>query len=351
MKHDFFIIVASCVLGGIMNTSCSKDISSEEEDTSILFHVKSQQLVVAGTSRTIIDDTGDLWQQRQPIYVSDENSTSGISNYEVNFLSAGIWRDNNLRWNSSLNYVFYGYVSSPAPATGNTDGPYISNSQNGRSVTITQPASYSDDDNNWADYLLSYRVRATGAERPVVNLQFERVTSGVELYITRGSNISGAKVKRVTFSGVKRKTSMVLYTHATNESSPGATGMKNLWRNDTETTNSVSYTKEDNVNWFEVLEFDESKGKYDSSYRFMRFLTVPQSLTAENTLEIEYEVLENGVWQPYDVVFELDNYTPSEWTIGHKVRYYLNIDTSMELQAVVERWDTSNVIEGTFIPD
>lgn len=348
MKHYFFIIVASCVLGGIMNTSCSKDISSEEEDTSILFHVKSQQLVVAGTSRTIIDNTEDLLEQQPPIYVSDENSTSGISNYEVNFLSAGIWRDNNLRWNSSLNYVFYGYVSSPAPGEGSTDGPYISNSQNGRSVTITQPASYSDDDNNWADYLLSYRVTAKGADRPVVNLQFERVTSGVELYITRGSNIPGAKVKSVTFSGVKRKTSMVLQTHATNESSPEATGMKNLWRNDTETTNSVSYT---NVNWFEVLEFDESKGKYDSSYRFMRFLTVPQSLTAENTLEIEYYVLENGEWRQYDVIFKLNNYSPSEWTIGHKMRYYLNIDTSMELQAVVERWDTSNVIEGTFIPD
>lgn len=350
MKHDFFIIVASCVLGGIMNTSCSKDISSEEEDASILFHVKSQQLVVAGTSRTIIDDTGDLWQQRQPIYVSDENAASGINNSLVAFLSAGIWRDDNLKWNSSLNYVFYGYVSSPAPGEGSTDGPYISNSQNGRSVTITQPASYSDDDNNWADYLLSYRVTAKGADRPVVNLQFERVTSGVELYITRGSNIPGAKVKSVTFSGVKRKTSMVLYTHATNESSPGATGMKNLWQNNTETANGVSYIKENNEGT-EVLDFDEEKGKYDSSYRFMRFLTVPQSLNAENTLEIEYEVLENGVWQPYDVVFELDNYTPSEWTIGHKVRYYLNIDTSMELQAVVERWDTSNVIEGTFIPD
>lgn len=351
MKHDFFIIVASCVLGGIMNTSCSKDISSEEEDAFILFHVKSQQFVVAGTSRTIIDNTEDLLEQQPPIYVSDENAASGINNSPVAFLSAGIWRDNDLRWNSSLNYVFYGYVSSPAPGEGSTDGPYISNSQNGRSVTITQPASYSDDDNNWADYLLSYRVTAKGADRPVVNLQFERVTSGVELYITRGSNIPGAKVKSVTFSGVKRKTSMVLQTHATNESSPEATGMKNLWRNDTETTNSVSYTKEDNVNWFEVLKFDESKGKYDSSYRFMRFLTVPQSLTAENTLEIEYYVLENGEWRQYDVIFKLNNYSPSEWTIGHKVRYYLNIDTSMELQAVVERWDTSNVIEGTFIPD
>lgn len=336
--------------GGITMASCSRDIPAEKEDTSILFHVKSLQYVVAGTSRTIIDDTEDLLNQHPSIYVSDENLASAIHNVQVDFLSAGIWRNDGLKWNSSLNYVFYGYVSSPAPGTGDRDGPYISNSQNGRSVAITQPSSYSDDATHWADYLLSYRVTATGAERPVVNLQFERVTAGVELYITRGSNIPEAKVKSATFSGVKHRTSMVLDTHATNEGFPGGTGVRNLWKNNTETTSSVSYTKKD-VDGRLVQKYDERKGKYDVSCRFMRFLTVPQILNVENTLEVIYEVLENGVWQSYDVVFELAHYTPSEWTIGHKVRYYLNIDTSMELQAVVEQWNTSNVIEGTFIPD
>lgn len=332
-----------------MTISCSQDISAEKEDASILFHVKSQQYVVAGTSRTIIDNTEDLLEQQPPIYVSDENAASGINNSPVAFLSAGIWRDDNLKWNSSLNYVFYGYVSSPAPGEGNTDGPYISNSNNGRYVEITQPSSYDEDSTHWADYLLSYRVTANGAERPVVNLQFERVTAGVELYITRGSNIPDAKVTSVTFSGVKRKASMTLTTHATNSDTSGPTGMKNLWSNNTENT-SASYTRQA-TEGIHVPVFDETKGKYDVGSRFMRFLTVPQVLSAGNTLEIVYQVLENEDWQPYDVTFELDNYTPSEWTIGHKVRYYLNIDTSMELQAVVEQWNTSNVIEGTFIPD
>lgn len=355
MKHYFFVVMASCVLGGIMNASCSQDIPAEE-DASILFHVKSQQYVVSGTSRTIIDGTEDLLEQRPPIYVSDENSTSNINSAKVDFLSAGIWRSDNLKWNSSLTYVFYGYVSSPAPAseTGNTDGsgPYISNSQNGRSVTITQPENYSEDSTHWADYLLSYRVTANGANRPVVNLQFERVTAGVELYITKGMNMPEAKVTRISFKGVKRKTRMILNHHATKEDIPGATGMRNLWNNstDTESSSIVSYTLDDEEG-IDVSPFDEKKGKYDVSYRFMRFLTVPQILHAENTLEISYKVLENNSWRSYEVEFELDNYTPSEWTIGHKVRYYLNIDTSMELQAVVEKWNTLNVIEGTFIPD
>lgn len=349
MKHSFYIVVASWMAGGIMMASCSRDIPAEKEDTSILFHVKSQQYVVAGTSRTIIDDTDDLVNQHPSIYVSDDNPTSGISNVKVDFLSAGIWRRDDLTWNSSLSYVFYGYVSSPAPGEGNTDGPYISNSNNGRYVEITQPSSYDEASTHWADYLLSYRVTAKGSERPVVNLQFERVTAGVELYITRGSNIPDAKVTSVTFSGVKRKASMTLTTHATNSDTSGPTGMKNLWSNNTDNT-SASYTRQATEGIY-VPVFDETKGKYDVGSRFMRFLTVPQVLSAGNTLEIAYQVLENEVWQPYDVTFELDNYTPSEWTIGHKVRYYLNIDTSMELQAVVEQWNTSNVIEGTFIPD
>lgn len=350
MKHSFYIVVASWMAGGIMMASCSRDIPAEKEDTSILFHVKSLQYVVAGTSRTIIDDTEDLLDQHPSIYVSDENSASAINNVKVDFLSAGVWRNDGLKWKSNLNYVFYGYVSSPAPGTGNTDGPYISNSSNGRYVAITQPSSYSEDATHWADYLLSYRVTATGAERPVVNLQLERITAGVELYITKSRNIPEAKVMSITFSGVKRKTSMTLTGHAKNEDTSGPTGMKNLWSNNTESNSSVSYTKKD-VDGMLVQKYDETKGKYDVSYRFMRFLTVPQILNMENTLEVIYEVLENGVWQPYDLVFELDHYTPSEWTIGHNVRYYLNIDTSMELQAVVEQWNASNVIEGTFIPD
>ena len=144
---------------------------------------------------------------------------------------------------------------------------------------------------------------------------------------------------------------MTLTNHATNGDSPGATGMKNLWSNATE-NETVAYVKQTTESdGFQVLEFEEAKGKYHTDYRFMRFLTVPQTLGSVNTLEIAYQVLENNTWQLYDVMFSLDSYKPAEWTIGHKVRYYLNIDTSMELQAVVERWDTSNVIEGTFIPD
>lgn len=354
MRHRFFIYIAmgSSLLAGVMNISCSKDTPAEKEDASILFHVKSQQYVVAGTSRAIVEDTEELLNLEPPIYVSDENSASGINNRKIDFLLAGIWRDDNLRWNNNLTYTFYGYVSLPEPNQGNSSsGPYISNSQNGRYVEITQPDSYDDDPDHWADYLLSYRVSARGADRPIVNLQFERVTAGVELYITRGSNIPDAKVTRIAFSGVKRKTRMTLTNHATNGDSPGATGMKNLWSNATE-NETVAYVKQTTEpDGFQVPEFEEAKGKYHTDYRFMRFLTVPQTLGSVNTLEIAYQVLENNTWQPYDVMFSLDSYKPAEWTIGHKMRYYLNIDTSMELQAVVERWDTSNVIEGTFIPD
>ena len=86
----------------------------------------------------------------------------------------------------------------------------------------------------------------------------------------------------------------------------------------------------------------------------MRFLTIPQNLTSANTLQIDYQVqqtADDDSWESYSATFDLSQFAPGEWTIGHKTRYRLNIDTSVQLEGIVEKWNTTSYIEGTFLPD
>ena len=90
----------------------------------------------------------------------------------------------------------------------------------------------------------------------------------------------------------------------------------------------------------------------------MRFLTVRQPLTETVTtgvtdivLHLEYAVEENGQTVDYEVDMPLKNYRPTMWSIGHKVRYYVTIDSSIDLVGTVVKWNEVDFIEGTLLPD
>lgn len=321
------------------------DDNTGTADDAILFYVK-QQVVEGAASRTIVDDTYDLTTQRLPIYVYDEQNhfTAGT---EVPYYGNGVWRKDGLKWQDS-EYVLYAYVQSAG-----TGSAKLTISGNGQTVRITQPDAYSNDPKAWADYLLSYRIAAKGADRPLVQLELERVTAAVELYVSfQSSTAHAAQVTGITFSGVKYAGTMTLSRHATPSDQPMEdTGMRNVWG--CQPSGAVtSYTHE--AVPITVTGFNGTDDqKYDEKYRVMRFLTIPQNLTSDNTLQIYYEVqqTENGGWETYSAAFDLSQFAPGEWTIGHKTRYRLNIDTSVQLEGIVEKWNTTSYIEGTFLPD
>lgn len=322
------------------------DDNTGTADDAILFYVK-QQVVEGAASRTIVDDTYDLTTQGLPIYVYDEQNHFAAGT-EVPHYGNGVWRKDGLTWKNS-EYVLYAYVQS----AGTGSGTNLTISGNGQTVRITQPAAYSNDPEAWADYLLSYRIAADGADRPLVQVELERVTAAVELYVSfQSSTAHAARVTGITFSGVKYAGTMTLSRHATPSDQPMEdTGMRNVWGCQPSGV-VTSYTHE--AVPITVTGFNGTDDqKYDEKYRVMRFLTIPQNLTSANTLQIDYEVqqTENGGWETYSATFDLSQFAPGEWTIGHKTRYRLNIDTSVQLEGIVEKWNTTSYIEGTFLPD
>ena len=324
------------------------DDNTGTADDAILFYVK-QQVVEGAASRTIVDDTDDLVDQGLPIYVYDEQNhfTAGT---EVPYYGNGVWRKDGLKWQDS-EYVLYAYVKS----AGTGSGTNLTIFGNGQTVGITQPDAYSNDPGAWADYLLSYRIAADGADRPLVQLELERVTAAVELYVSfQSSTAHAARVTGITFSGVKYAGTMTLSRHATPSDQPMEdTGMRNVWG--CQPSGAVaSYTYGTKTAPIEVKGFDGTGEKYDVKYRVMRFLTIPQNLTSDNTLQIDYQVqqtADDDSWESYSATFDLSQFAPGEWTIGHKTRYRLNIDTSVQLEGIVEKWNTTSYIEGTFLPD
>lgn len=313
------------------------------EGSPMLFYVKQQD--VEGTaSRAIIEDTEELIQKKCSLYVND--NLGGFYETEVPFYGSGVWRKDDLNWKDQ-EYILYAYVKSPEE---NND---ITVSNKGKSIQITQPTAYSDDA-AWADFLLSYRVSANGADQPLVQIELERVTAGVELYVSYQTTTAYAvRLTDVAFMNVKYEATMNLSTHATPSDLPQEdTGMKNVW-GCIPTGTTANYRHGTKAAPIEIKGFDGKMDKYDTEYRVMRFLTIPQSLSSANTLTIDYQVKssESGNWETYSAKFDLSRFTPREWTIGHKTRYYLNIDTSVQLEAVVEKWNTASYIEGTFLPD
>lgn len=314
------------------------------EGSPMLFYVK-QQVVEGAASRAIIEDTDDLIQKQLSLYVND--NLGEFAGIEVSFEGSGVWRNDKLIWNNQ-EYILYAYVKSPEENGG------ITVSNNGKSIQITQPTGYSADAAVWADFLLSYRVSANGADRPLVQIELERVTAGVELYVSYQANTAHAvQLTGVTFSEIRHEATMNLSYHATPSDLPQEdTGMKNVW-GCIPTGTTANYRHGTEADPISIKGFDGKRDKYDTQYRVMRFLTIPQSLSSANTLEINYQVqqTESDPWEKYTATFDLSRFTPREWTIGHKTRYYLNIDTSVQLEAVVEKWNTASYIEGTFLPD
>ena len=126
----------------------------------------------------------------------------------------------------------------------------------------------------------------------------------------------------------------------------GSQGIRNIWRY-SYLGDPVSYSRSGQIT---VANLDDSSEKYDAKYRMMRFITVPQTVTSE--LTIHYQVKEsNSNWANYQASFNLADYPVKEWKYGYKTRYYINLDSSIELEGIIAEWTDIEYVEGVFLPE
>ena len=335
----------------ILSCSCRKEIivPQDEENSRdfITFYVKSTP---TAATKALIEDTDDLIDQAPPIYVTDLSDNSpAFDNESVSHSGSGIWRSDKT-WNESKTYSFSAYVASPSPNSTATDSRGgLTVTDNGGIVTVSQPKNYSTDKNVWADYLLSYRLNVNGADRPVVALELERVTTAVELYMTRSANMEKVIVEGIEFRNVATSSRFSLDYQATPDDTEGPGGTKHRWANSLYEDSRTDYTYTP-ANGIQLPEYDETAGRFAAANRVMNFLTVQQTAVSGTDLYVRYRVLENGSYNSYEAVFNLMDYSPRTWNIGHKVKYYISVDSSIELVGIIQKWEEVDFIEGVLLP-
>lgn len=113
----------------------------------------------------------------------------------------------------------------------------------------------------------------------------------------------------------------------------------------------INYSRNETI---KVQPKSESDNRFDSKFLMMRFISVKQS-TEGKLLKITYRINEKGSddvnnWATYQAEFDLSKTAVPAWEIGRKTRYYISLDTSVELEGVIAEWKYIDYVEGTFLP-
>lgn len=344
----------------VISLSCDKEpLPQDGAEDFVSFYVSDKNFADEGT-KAIVEDTQKLLELQLPLRVCDlagiNSGKTDIRDKSVNFNKEyNLWRSS-FTWDSSRSYEFYGYMLS----AGNGSGARVSlvssyQGNPGHCVDLYQPTSYTHDDAAWSDYLLSYRTSVQGKNKPLVRMEMERITSGVELYI---STPKGAEcvVESIAFTDVTRVMRYTIAEHAI--SNPNLSGIRHKWvyQNISGASNAqVNYTRAESrsQNWFTVAQKADEDSRFDPKFRMMRFITVPQDVTG--TLTVVYRVNETSQtdktkWTQYTASFDLSQTSVTRWELGRKARYYISLDTAVDLEGVIADWVDIDYMEGTFLP-
>lgn len=334
MKKGLYIFL---VFGlAFFTVSCSRQGHLQMEGQPIEFRVSNVD--VSAEVKSVLDQDAVNNQEVYVYATRDNAAVSGLDDKPVSRDAAtGRWSPaTEVMWNSG-NYVFYGYTSS---------GNGITVTEHGKRITVTQPESYSEQD--MSDYLLSYTFTADGGtSRPIVTLALEHAMSLIEIRVVRSPSILDARLESLTVSGFYRSATMTCASPAAYR----ASGARNSW--------SISYTGTRDGNYSlpggdVVLPSSDAE---DEDGTMMRFMAVPQTLSQNVVLTVEYTVNEKSSpdaadnYQRHSESFVLQNYSPAEWANGHRVVYMLTVDTGIHLQGMILPWKNVDMIEGTVLPE
>lgn len=265
------------------------------------------------------------------------NGSELYNNVEIERQNTGKWypTTGKTTWVSNNSYSFYGYAYNA------TEGLDIND--NGTSIKVTQPTSYNEA--KMVDYLLSYKFQvADGAMMPIVQLQLEHAMAMVEIYVVCG-NLFDAKLKRLSFENIYSSGSLKCTTHAiVNE------GVPNVWEITLTGNGTTKYTLQPNP----AIEIGDTR---EDTAAKMKILCIPQQLTANTKLTIDYEVNEKLTsdsadnWVPHTETFQLFKYNPMNYQSGHRIIYTATIDSGVNLQGAIAEWIDVDYIEGTILPE
>ena len=267
------------------------------------------------------------------------NSTKIFDNVAITRDSnTGKWFSSTKRnWVDGSNYSFHAYAYNTA--TGLT----LERNKDGLEFTVQQPTYYNEA--GMIDYLLSYSFKVSnGGMKPIVQLYLEHAMSLVEVYVVRG-NMFEARLTKMSFEGIYSQGSMKCTSQAVANS-----GDRNVWDVSLSGNNDVVYTFQPST---PVAIGDER----NNTGAKMTIMCLPQQISANTKLTIEYEVNEKiSSESPDNFVthreeFQLYNYQPINYQSGHRIIYTATVDSGVNLVGSVSAWKDADYIEGTVLPE
>ena len=282
---------------------------------------------------------GDIDNSRVYVYGVQNNTNRIYNNAPITRDAAtGKWFPATKRsWTEGSSYSFYGY------AYNTTNGLTLVSGKDGLEIEVQQPTTYNEA--AMIDYLLSYTYKvADGAMKPIVQLHLEHAMSLVEIYVVRG-NMFDARLKKMTFENIYSAASMKCSAQAIVNS-----GEKNVWQTTPSGLNNTIYT-------FEPTATTTIGDERENTEAVMKIMCVPQQITANTKLVIEYEINEKvspesaDNWVLHEEEFYLFRYNPVNYQSGHRIIYTATIDSGVNLVGVVKDWIDVDYIEGTVLPE
>lgn len=281
----------------------------------------------------------DIDNSRVYIYGVQNNTSRIYNNAAITRDAAtGKWFPSTKRsWAEGSSYSFYGY------AYNTTNGLTLVSGKDGLEIEVQQPTTYNE--SAMIDYLLSYTFKvADGAMKPIVQLYLEHAMSLVEIYVVRG-NMFDARLTKMTFENIYSSGSMKCTAQAIANS-----GERNVWQTTPSGLNNVVYT-------FEPNSITIIGDERENTQAVMKIMCLPQQITANTKLTIEYEINEKVTPESEDNFvlhkeeFYLYNYNPVNYQSGHRIIYTATIDSGVNLEGVVKDWIDVDYIEGTVLPE
>lgn len=330
MKRAIYIVLALALLAGCSEWSGDVATGNPKEITFNAEHI----------TRGALNQT-DIDNGVGKVYVCgvQNNSSKIFNNVTITRDAAtGKWFSSTKRnWVEGSSYSFHAYAYSTL------NGLTIDSGKDGLEISVQQPTTYNEE--AMIDYLLSYSFKvADGAMKPIVQLYLEHAMSLVEINVVRG-NMFDARLTKMTFENIYTQGSMKCTAQAVANS-----GNKNVWEVSPSGSNDVVYT-------FEPTTPIVIRDKGEATEARMAIMCLPQQLTADTKLTIEYEVNEKVTPESPDnfvlhrETFQLYNYQPINYRSGHRIVYTATVDSGVNLVGSIAEWRDVDYIEGTVLPE
>lgn len=334
------IYIALVAVSAIFVSACSKDdLGNGENLPYITFGISGLDI----ETKSLI--TGNLLENN-PNKLRDCVYVYGVmdNTYPI-YSKTPIMREQNssnwqpsdkMQWAAGSSYSFYAYTSSPAASasapTSDNGGIYVEHS--GLKITVLQPKDYNEA--NMVDYMLSHAYKvADGANYRTVMLYMQHAMAWVEIEVWKEQENHEVELKEIKLSNIYRSAVMQCDFQAI-----AGSGEKNVWSVQLGGRNDQVYS---------VGPFSKPADGV-TKLGYMRVMAIPQQITNNTTLYVEYSVTEPSGEKTYGQTFYLKDYVPYVWESGHKITYTLKINTGVHLEASIAEWKEGGYTEGIILP-